>query len=142
MMQQYLQSRFQDGGRGEAVAGHRRWDCWGITRSARHELLGLPLLPSYGAIAAADKRALTRAAREVMAAGFVPVPARPGAIATCWRHGLCQHVGLVIARDGRLGVLDTSSSQGPRWRDLAAFELNHLKVIYYDDRDLSQHPAR
>lgn len=98
-------------------------------------------MPSYGAIAAADKPSLTRAAREVMATGFRPAVPVPGAIATCWRGRLCTHVALVIEVDGRLSVLETNQGSGPRWRWLADFESNQLKVLYYDDRDLPQYPA-
>lgn len=137
MLTPYLTSRYQDGGRGPDM-----FDCWGLVRSARHELFGLPLLPSYGDIAAGDKPQLTRAARDVIRTGFRPTAAVPGAIATCWRGQLCLHVGLVVALDGRPGVLDTGARCGPRWLPLRDFEQRNLKVIYYDDRDLSQHPAR
>ncbi|WP_375058425.1 hypothetical protein [Zobellella sp. DQSA1] len=132
----YLQSRYRDGGRGPWV-----YDCWGLVRAGRHELYGLPLLPSYGAIDPDDKPGLTRAARAVMRAGFRPVAPAPGAIATCWRGRLCLHVGLVIEIEGRLEALETNRSTGPRRQRLADFEANHLQVVYYDDRDLPQHPT-
>lgn len=137
MLTSYLTSRYQDGGRGPGA-----FDCWGLVRTARHQLFGLPLLPSYGAIAADDKLRLTGAALEVMRTGFAPAPPIPGAIATCWRGRLCQHVALVVEADGRLGVLETGSRCGPRWLPLKVFEELNLKVIYYDDRNLSQYPAR
>lgn len=125
MLNAYLASTYRDGGRGPEV-----YDCWGLTRTARHELFGLPLLPSYGAIAADDKRALTEACvRE--AEHFNEGPPLEGAIATVWKRGLCVHVGLVAALDGRLGVLETGRRIGPRWLPVADFERHYLKVIYY-----------
>jgi hypothetical protein len=76
-----------------------------------------------------------------MAGGFRPTDPLPGAIATCWRGRLCTHVALVIEVDGRPAVLETNQASGPRWRWLADFASTQLKVIYYDDRNISQHPA-
>lgn len=43
MFEKYLSASYEDGGRGPA-----RLDCWGLARLARHEVYGLPLLPSWG----------------------------------------------------------------------------------------------
>lgn len=130
MLTPYLESVYRDGGRGEVVYGHRQYDCWGLTRAVRHEVHGLPLMASYGAISAANKRGLTRAcARESQTLDVVP-PA-DGAIVTVWKRGLCTHIAICVELDGRLGVLETCSATGPRWQPLAAFERQYLKVIYY-----------
>lgn len=125
MIERYLRGTYRDGGRGPD-----EWDCWGLTRTARHELFGLPLLPSYGAIGADDKRRLTEACRRE-AQAFTPGPPEPAAIATVWKRGLCIHVALVVACDGRLGVLEAGKRIGIRWLTLADFERRYLNIVYY-----------
>lgn len=133
----YLHARYQPGGRGPDA-----FDCWGLTRLARHELYGLPLLPSYGAIHPDDKASLTREAMTQVNRQFESGSPLPGSIATCWRGRLCLHVGLVVVIDSRAGVLEINRGGSPRWLPLQEFESNYLKVVYYHDRDLPQHPAR
>ncbi|GHC19538.1 hypothetical protein [Aidingimonas halophila] len=135
MLQPYLDSAYLDGGRGDVVSGQRQYDCYGLTRAIRHEVYGLPLLPSYGGISADDKRGLTEACRHE-AGAFTPGKKwSPGAIATVWKkHGdepLCTHVAVCVDLDGRRGVLETSASTGPRWLSVAAFERQYLTIIYY-----------
>lgn len=125
MLDTYLTSTYQDGGRGPRV-----FDCYGLVRAVRHDLFGLPLLPSHGAISPDDKAQMTatcEAERQRLTQGN-PAPA---AIATCWRGQLCVHVGVCVELNGRLGVLETGRKCGPRWLSLADFERRYLKVIYY-----------
>jgi hypothetical protein len=127
MIEHYLRSTYQDGGRGPSA-----FDCYGLVRAVRHELFKLPLLPVYGAISPDDKRSMThickREAQELKACK--PVPA---AIATAWRGKVCLHVGVCVEIDGRLGVLETGRKCGPRWQSLRDFERHYLEVIYYHD---------
>jgi cell wall-associated NlpC family hydrolase len=130
MLDNYLMSDYLDGGRGEVVSGRRQFDCWGLVRSVRHEVFGLPLLPSYGDVAADDKRSLTRAA-EIESGALTLGAAVPAAIATVWKAGLCVHVGICVELDGRLGVLDTGPELGAIWAAVPVFERRYLKVRYY-----------
>ena len=129
MINKYLQTRYVKGGRGPVD-----FDCWGIVRLARHELFGLPLLPSFDGISPDDKPALTKACLAVRdSKGFEPVLPQDGAIATAWRARLCVHVGLVVEADSRLWVLETDEATGPCLTDLGKFESRYTKVIYYAD---------
>lgn len=129
----YLSTKYEDGGRGPV--GH---DCWSLTRIARHELYGLPLLPSYAGIHPDDKASLTSGCLEEMRASLKPCEAKPGAIATAWRGKMCVHIGLCVDKDGRLSVLETNRHTGPRCIPIKRFERAHTKVVYLDDRDLQQ----
>src|SRR5690606_11246706 len=51
----WLSTTYQDGGR-----EFPQVDCWGLVRVARADL-GYPELPAWGAIAATDKRGMTKA---------------------------------------------------------------------------------
>lgn len=127
MIERYLSCRHEFGGRGPDA-----FDCWGQVRDVRHNVFGLPLLPSYGSIADGDKRGLTKAAlRE--SRNFQIVDPCPAAIATVWRGRLCTHVAVVVEVDGRLAVLETNPQTGPRWLPLRDFERNYLRVVYYHD---------
>lgn len=128
MIEHYLSCRHEFGGRGPTA-----FDCWGLVRDVRANVFGWEWLPSYGAVEDGDKRQLTKAclAERVRFQEVSPVP---GAIATAWRGKLCVHVGVVINADGRLGVLETNPSTGPRWLSVADFERQYMKVIYYHDR--------
>lgn len=136
MIERYLQSSYKEGGRGPM-----EFDCWGLVRLARHQLYGLPLLPSFGAICPDDKNSLTRAAQHTISQHLQPSRAMPGAIASCWRGRLCLHVGLVVVLDGRLGVLEIDKRISPHWQRLSDFESRHLRVEYYHDQDIPQHLA-
>lgn len=127
MIERYLRCRHEFGGRGPDV-----FDCWGQVRDVRANVFGLPWLPSYGAIADNDKRALTKATlRE--SRNFRVVDPCPAAIATVWRGRLCIHVAVVVEADGRLGVLETNQRTGPRWLPIRDFERQYLRVVYYHD---------
>lgn len=129
MIDRYLAARYVKHGR-----TYPDLDCWAIVRLARHELFGKPLLASYANVSPDDKPALTQACDQVRVdGGFVPVAARPGAIATAWRARLCTHVGLVVEADARLWVLETNEGTGPCLTPLGKFESRYTKVIYYDN---------
>lgn len=121
----YLAARYQPGGRGPAV-----FDCWGLVRAVRHEVFGLPLLPSWGEIDPDDKRRLTHACA-TEAKRFTPGAPAVASIATVWRGSLCIHVGIVVEINSRLAVLETGKRIGTRWLHLDDFEAQYLKVIYY-----------
>lgn len=124
MIARWLSTTYQDGGREFPLV-----DCWGLVRVARADL-GYPELPAWGAIAATDKRGMTKA-YGASVGDWEQVPAQHGAIAFCFRGSLCIHVGIVVAVDGRLAVVDTNSSTGPRWMWLTDFERNFSRVVYY-----------
>lgn len=127
MIEHYLRSTYQDGGRGPTA-----FDCYGLVRAVRHELFNLPLLPVYGAISPDDKPSLTRICQHE-ARALTPCKPTPAAIATVWRGKVCIHFGVCIELDGRLGVMETGRRIGPRWLSLRDFERRYLKVIYYHD---------
>lgn len=127
MIEPYLRSTYQDGGRGPSA-----FDCYGLVRAVRHELFNLPLLPVYGAISPDDKLSMTRICKSESQALKACKPT-PAAIATAWRGKVCLHVGVCVEIDGRLGVLETGRRSGPCWLSLADFERRYLKVIYYHD---------
>lgn len=133
MIDKYLKTRYVKGARGPDDI-----DCYGLTRLARHELFGQPLLPLYAGVTMDDKLSITKACGDISAShGFAPVKAVPGAIATGWRVRLCVHVGIVVETDGRLWVLETDVAAGPRLTPPSKFESRYTKVIYYDDTRLS-----
>lgn len=106
-------------------------DCWGLARLARHALRG-DWLPEYGAVDPADKAEMTRVAGQVVGGGFRECDPRPGALAAVWRGAMCLHVGIVIEADGRLAVLETNRSTGPRWLRIRDFEARYPRVTYHD----------
>ena len=129
MINKYLFTRYKKYGRGPD-----EFDCWGIVRTARAELFGKDLLPSYAEIDPQDKRALTEACEEVRVDHvFSESVATPGAIATAWRARICVHVGLVIEADDRLWILESDEETGPCLTRIDQFEQRYTKVIYYDD---------
>lgn len=121
----YFEARYESGGRGPEV-----YDCWGLVRAVRHEVFGLPLLPSWGSIHADDKRSLTEACLQE-AKAFRAGPPQVASIATIWRGALCIHVAIVVEINGRLAALETGRSIGTRWMYLPDFEAQFLKVVYY-----------
>ena len=137
MIQRYFTASYKEGGRGP-----KEFDCWGMTRAARHELYGLPLLPSYGAVDPDNKLELTRAAHHCFNNHIKKASPKPGSIVTCWRGKLCLHIALVVELNGRLGVFEIDKGISPHWQLLSDFESRFLKVEYYDDRDISQYAAR
>jgi hypothetical protein len=135
MLEKYMAATYEDGGRGPA-----RYDCWGLTRAVRHEVYGLPLLESWGAVRSNMPREFTKAVNEG-AAGMEPCMPQPGAIACVWRGALCTHVALVVEADGQLKVLEMRP-KGPAVMRLRQFEEQYLKVSYHRDRNLSEQTCR
>ncbi|MNZ68365.1 hypothetical protein D3C78_866300 [compost metagenome] len=133
MLIPYLQTRYVDGGRGETVDGTRHFDCWGLAIAVRVELFGLPELPAFGRIGRSLLVESNRAYQKY-AEHLIPGDPVTGAIAAAMRGGLCLHVGVVVELDGRMGVLETGSTCGPRWQKLRDFERHYQRVIYYRDR--------
>ncbi|HAG18171.1 MAG TPA: hypothetical protein DCK80_03790 [Pseudomonas sp.] len=129
MIEKYLNATYEDGARGPA-----RYDCWGLVRAVRHELLGLPLLPSFGAVRNTMPAAFTRA-YEQQAALMEECQPEPGAIAAVFRGRIVIHVALVIEIDGDLAVLEIRNDRtSARWLRIPDFESRYLRVIYYRDK--------
>ncbi|QQE90855.1 hypothetical protein [Azotobacter chroococcum] len=112
--------------------GPDAYNCWGLARSVRHEVYGLPLLPEYGR----HVQASPQAQRDYRFQADLLEECRPepGAIAAVFRGQLCIHVGVVIEVEGRLAVLETNQLSGCRWLRVPDFERRYLRVIYYRDR--------
>lgn len=104
-------------------------NCWGLVRLARHELFGLPMLPATS-IPADDKRGMTAATHEIKEM-LERTDGRPGAIATCWRGRICEHVALVVRADGRMMVMDIDDGRPMRLTPIFEFEKKWLRVEYF-----------
>lgn len=129
MLSKYLSATYEDGARGPD-----RYDCWGLVRAVRHELLGLPLLPSFGAVRNTMPAAFTRAYEE-QAALMEECEPEPGAIAAVFRGRIVIHVAVVIEVDGALAVLEIRNDRtSARWLRIPDFESRYLRVIYYRDK--------
>src|SRR5690625_5280862 len=129
MINKYLFTRYKKYGRGPD-----EFDCWGIVRTARAELFGKDLLPSYADIDPQDKRALTVACeQERVDHVFNESPPAAGAIATAWRARVCVHVGLVVEADGRVWVLDADGETGACLTRIDQVAEGYPQVLYYDD---------
>lgn len=131
MINQFLSAPYQDGGRGPVA-----YDCWGLCIAARHQMLGLPLLPSLGAVGKDRLRDNTRAYNDLRLDMEECAP-ELGAIAAVFRGALCLHVGVVVECEGRLKVLDTNPG-GARLRSVREFEDDFTEVVYYRDRILPE----
>lgn len=129
MIDRYLSTVYVKGARGP-----HEFDCYGLVRSARHEIFGKGMLPACGGIDPYDKRRLTDACHEVIDfCRLAEVRPRPGAIATAWRGSLCVHVGLVVQVDSLLMVLETDAPTGPCITSRRIFESRYRRTVYYDD---------
>lgn len=126
MIARYRQCRYVPGGRGPIDV-----DCYGLARMVRHELFGLPLLPSYSAIHPDDKPSATTAFGEVVAP-LVQGEPKPGALALCWAGSLAIHCGVCVELDGRLGVLEADERRGIRWHPLRQFRRLFSRVEFYE----------
>lgn len=121
----YIGLQYEDGARGPL-----KHDCWSIARSVRHEVFGLPLLPSFGHIRPTMALEFTRSCNEVCR-GLTRCGPEAGALVGVFRGKICIHVAIVVEVDGNLGVLDTNLKTGCRWMSLSDFERRFLKVKYY-----------
>lgn len=106
-------------------------DCWGLARLLRNALRG-DTLPYYSGLDPKNTTSITQATQQMLNGAWTLCAPVAGALATVWRAGLCRHVGIVIEVEGRLAVMDTLQSTGPRWRYQADFEAQYREVRYYD----------
>lgn len=120
----YLAAPYRDGARGPLA-----FDCYGLVIAVRHEVFGLPLLPSRGSVGRGKVRANTRAYRDMKMSMEVCSP-EPGVIAAAMVGEYLDHVGVVVHLDGQLKILDTNPG-GARIRTVRDFESIYQKVVYY-----------
>ncbi len=131
----YRDVRYRDGARGEVVDGVVEHDCWSLARAVRHEVYGLPLLPSWGHVRNTMPREFARAHEAVSSECLEACAPEVGAVAAVFRGRLVTHVGVVVEIDDRLAVLDIRGDGLPvRWQWVADFESRYLRVIYYRDK--------
>lgn len=128
----YFGSAYLDGGRGEVINGVARHDCWSIVRSVRHEVYGLPLLPSWGHVRSTAPREFTRAAHECTDA-LVRCQPCVGAVACVWRGQICVHVFVVVEVDGRLHGMEMTTA-GIFIKPLRAFHDKYSMITYHIDK--------
>lgn len=128
MINQFLECTYLDGGRGP-----HKYDCWGLVRAVRHELLGLPLLPEYGALRNTDPRSFTRAYRTESHRMELCEPEH-GAIAAVIVGAICTHVAVVLEHRGQLRILEINPTRGPRFVPLTDWQRDHISVTYHRDR--------
>lgn len=97
--------------------------------------MGFPWLPSFAECRHTDPRGFTRAyekqAKEMQAGS-----AEPGAIAAAFRGRICVHVGIVVAIDDRLMVLDINPGRGVGVEALDDFQARYAEVLYYRDQNI------
>ncbi|MBF8720182.1 hypothetical protein [Pseudomonas guariconensis] len=133
MFQRYLAAIYEDCGRELP-----RVDCWGLTRLARHELYGMPLLESFGGVIRSSAMSFQRAYRRQVEAALEVCQPFPGAIAAAMDGDACVHIALVVSREGRLQVLEINPGSGARILRLQDFMENFSRVIFYRDRILRE----
>lgn len=123
-LSKYQSAPYRDGARGPLA-----YDCYGLVIAVRHEVFGLPLLPSLGGVGRGRRRENTIAYHDLKAGMDECLP-EPGAIAAVFRGDDLAHVGIVVRLDGQLKVLDTNPG-GPRIRPVRDFESAYQRVAYY-----------
>lgn len=124
----YLSCTYEDGARGP-----ERFDCWGLTRAARHADMGKRLLPEYGSLRNTDPREFTRAYEEESSAMEACEP-EPGAIAAVMVGRICTHVALVVDSPSGLRILEINPSRTPRCVPLRKWLREHSKVTFHRDK--------
>lgn len=129
MIEKFMRAPYREGARGPIA-----FDCWGLCIAVRHQLFGLALMPSLGAVGKNKVKANTEAYHHLRG-GMEECMPEPGAIAAVFRGALCLHVGVVVENEGRLKVLDTNPG-GACLRTTGEFEAAYPKVVYYRDRIL------
>lgn len=127
----YRRWQYEDGARGPVFI-----DCWGLVREVRHDL-GYPWLPSFAECRNTDPRGFTRA-YEQQAKSMQAGDAEQGSIAAAFRGRICIHVGIVVAIDDRLMVLDINPGRGVGVESLPDFEARYAEVLYYRDQNISE----
>ena len=135
MFEKYLSASYEDGGRGPALL-----DCWGLARLVRHEVYGLPLLPSWGYVRNTMPKEFTRAVSEG-AAAMERCDPEVGAIACVWRGLICIHVAVIVEVDGRLHGMEMKPI-GATIKPLRKFQDQYLTVSYHRDRTLPEQAGR
>lgn len=130
-MNQYLRVPYVDGGR--SMEG---LDCWGLALFLRRDL-GLPELPDDPAAIRGNGPAVSAQFAGISEAMQKGEP-RSGSLAAVFKGSLFVHVGVVIFADGRLWVAETNPGVGVMMRRLSDFVASYYKVIFYNDRDLSE----
>lgn len=103
-------------------------NCWGLVRMASRELFHKDLPSLSGDVY--DKRATTREWSD-KCEHLKPCEPQAGAVACVWRGKLMIHVGLVIAVDGRLAVMDIDEGRPATVAWLPDFERRYLRVTYH-----------
>ena len=121
----YIGKEYEDGARGPD-----KYDCWGLVRAIRHEVLGMPLLPSFGHIRHTMPLEFTKACQSVAQTMTVCEPEH-GAIAAVFRGKICTHVALVVNHNGRLSVIEINPKINCKLSDLSNFQRKHPKAVYY-----------
>lgn len=130
-MNQYLRVPYVDGGRDMDGL-----DCWGLALCVRRDL-GLPHLPADPAAVRGNGAAIARQF-EGISGGLERGEPAPGSLAAVFKGSLFVHVGVVIAADGRLWVMETNPGVGVMMRRVPDFIAAYYKVIFYNDRNLSE----
>ena len=125
----YRAWQYEDGARGPVMI-----DCWGLVREVRHDM-GYGWLPSFSECRHTDPRGFTRA-YEQQAREMATGPAETASIAAAFRGRICMHVGIVVAIDDRLMVLDINPDRGVGVESLADFESRFAEVLYYRDKNI------
>lgn len=145
MIERYLKSVYKDGARGEIIDGKIHHDCWSLTRTARVELYGRPLLPSRGGEYQRDPKGFTRHYREQIADMNELTEPVPGAvIAVIKKRVVCIHVALVVHDINQTGlglhVLEINPDGGARIIPLYRFMewYSNREIEFYDDQDLPE----
>lgn len=125
----FLKTKYVAGGRGPV-----EFDCWGMTRTAKHALFGGALMPTCAAARPGLLPVITRTVAAVAnECGMHVAGPAPGHVATAWRGRVCVHVGLVVKTDTGLRILETDEPTGPCLTRIRNFEERYSKVIYYAD---------
>lgn len=142
MIKKYLLARYADGGRGEIVDGVERYDCWGLTRTARVDLYGRRLLASRGGKCHHNLDMRTeRYIAQAKDMQEIPRPVPGAIIAVLTRGGSLTHVALIVHDVNSTGfglhaleMLESGARIVPLYRFLE--DCGTRTVKFYDDKSL------
>jgi len=123
----FIGMEYEDGARGP-----QKYDCWGLVRAIRQEVLNMPLLPSFGHVRHTMLREFNRC-YQTTADTMQECKPEVGTIAAVFRGPICVHVAVVVEIDGALAVMEINPTTNCRWLRVPDFERRYAKVKYYRD---------